>query len=161
MPADIDTLAARLQRLEDIEEIRGVFLRYAEVLDADDFAGYGDLFASDGVLSAQLGAAVGPDAIRELLQSKLGTDIAKARATSFHVISNPVIHVDGDTATARVLWSYLTQRAEDPHPILIQAGHYDDDLRRENGRWKIARHTITRDMGFSPIEAATRAAAAS
>ena len=75
------------------------------------------------------------------------------------MISNPVIEVDGDRATARVLWSYLTQRAEDPHPILIQAGHYSDDLRRENGRWKIARHAITRDMGFSPIEAAAAAAA--
>jgi 3-phenylpropionate/cinnamic acid dioxygenase small subunit len=159
VPADIETLAARLQRLEDIEEIRALFLRYADCLDANDFAGYANLFASDGELLAQLGAAVGPAAIEALLEERLGTDIAKARAVSFHVISNPVIEVDGDRATARVLWSYLTQRAEDPHPILIQAGHYTDDLRRENGRWKIARHAITRDMGFSPIEAATAAAA--
>jgi 3-phenylpropionate/cinnamic acid dioxygenase small subunit len=159
VPADIETLAARLGRLEDIEEIRALFLRYADCLDANDFAGYAGLFASDGELLAQLGAAVGPAAIQALLEERLGTAIAKARAVSFHVISNPVIEVDGDRATARVLWSYLTQRAEDPHPILIQAGHYTDDLRRENGRWKIARHAITRDMGFSPIEAATAAAA--
>ena len=30
MSADIEALAARLQRLEDIEEIRALFLRYAD-----------------------------------------------------------------------------------------------------------------------------------
>jgi 3-phenylpropionate/cinnamic acid dioxygenase small subunit len=159
MDVDVTALAERLQRLEDLEEIRSLFLRYAEVLDADDFAGYAALFSEDGELIAQLGAAKGPQAIQELLESRLGTEAAKARSRSFHVIANPVIEVDGDEATARVLWSYLTQRAEDPHPVLIQAGHYDDTLRRENGRWKLVRHAISRDMGFSPIEAATAAAA--
>ena len=121
MADDIQALAARLRRLEDSEEIRALFLRYADCLDANDFAGYANLFASDGELLAQLGTAKGPAAIRALLEERLGTDIAKARAVSFHVISNPVIEVDGDRATARVLWSYLTQRAEacrilDPHP---------------------------------------------
>ena len=120
MAADIETLAARLQRLEDSEEIRALFLRYADCLDANDFAGYANLFASDGELLAQLGTAKGPAAIQALLEERLGTDIAKARAVSFHVISNPVIEVDGDRATARVLWSYLTAAGRgcpsDSHP---------------------------------------------
>ena len=59
MSPDIEKLAARLGRLEDIEEIRALFLRYADCLDANDFAGYANLFASDGELIAQLGTAKG------------------------------------------------------------------------------------------------------
>ena len=45
---DQASLAARLQRLEDIEEIRTVLLNYGRFLDARDFAAYSRLFAKDG-----------------------------------------------------------------------------------------------------------------
>ena len=57
------TDAERLQLLEDREEIRQIFSDYAKYLDSHDHAGYASLFASDGVMSAQLGEAVGPAAI--------------------------------------------------------------------------------------------------
>jgi 3-phenylpropionate/cinnamic acid dioxygenase small subunit len=141
---------ARLRRLEDLEEIRAVFTRYAKALDARDFAAYAGLFAESGVLEAPLGAATGPAAIQELLEERLAGSSAPRRV-AFHLIANPEIELDGDRATARVLWSYVTN-GEDGFPLIFQLGHYDDVLIREKGSWRIERHAITRDLGFSPLE---------
>ena len=45
---DTASLAARLQRLEDTEEIRTLLLDYGRLLDLRDLAGYSRLFAKDG-----------------------------------------------------------------------------------------------------------------
>lgn len=147
----------RLRRLEDLEEIRQLFVDYARCLDTADFAGYASLFAEGGVLDAPLGKATGPDAIRELLERRLGGPDAPRR-TAFHIVANPEIQLDGDRATVRVLWAYVTG-GEDGFPMIFQLGHYDDVLVRERGRWRIERHQITRDLGFSPLERAGRASA--
>jgi ketosteroid isomerase-like protein len=139
----------RLRRLEDLEEIRLLLATYSKHLDAGDFAGYAGLFAQDGELDTALGTASGPAAIQELLESRLSGEEARRR-TAYHVISNPIIEVDGDHATARALWTYVSQ-SDAGHPVIFQAGRYEDELVREGGRWKLKRHAITREMGFSPV----------
>ena len=47
-PAPDQALSARMQRLEDMEEIRTVLLNYGRYLDARDFGAYSRLFAKDG-----------------------------------------------------------------------------------------------------------------
>lgn len=145
-----DALDRRLRRLEDLEEIRLLLERYAAFLDAADFAGYASLFARDGELVAPLGGARGPAAIQELLERSIGPTLATKR-TAFHWLGGPAIAVDGDRATSRVLWAYLTHD-DAGAPTLLQSGHYDDELVREDGRWCFARRAITRDFGVSPLE---------
>lgn len=143
--------AERLQVLEDREEIRQIFVDYARYLDSGDHAGYASLFASDGVLSADLGDAVGPAAIEAVLDEHLGPEVRGHLPPSIHVMNNHQIDVDGDRATTVVIWFYLTTD-EDGCGTILQAGRYDDDLVRENGRWKIERHMISRVMGRSPMQ---------
>jgi ketosteroid isomerase-like protein len=140
----------RLRLLEDREEIRQIFVDYARYLDSGDHAGYASLFASDGVMAAQLGEAVGPAAIEAILDENLGPQMRGHLPTAIHVMANHDISVDGDTATATVVWYYLTTDP-DGCPTVLQSGRYHDDLVREDGRWKIKRHEITRAMGRSPI----------
>ena len=147
------TDAERLQLLEDREEIRQIFSDYAKYLDSHDHAGYASLFASDGVMSAQLGEAVGPAAIEKVLDENLGPQVRSHLPEAIHVMTNHQIHVDGDTATANVVWYYLTTDG-DGAPVVLQSGRYDDDLVREGGRWKLKRHTISRAMGRSPMDPA-------
>jgi ketosteroid isomerase-like protein len=47
-----------------------------------------------------------------------------------------VVHVNGDTATARSRYLFMT-RAEGDRPVAALAGRYVDELVRENGQWKI------------------------
>jgi uncharacterized protein (TIGR02246 family) len=140
----------RLRQLEDLEEIRLLFTRYAQYLDARDLTAYADLFARDGELEAPLGRATGPAAIRELLEERLSGSNAPTRV-AFHLVANPIIELDGERASAQVMWAYLTS-GEDGYPMILQAGHYDDVLTREDGRWKIQRHVISRELGFSPLQ---------
>jgi ketosteroid isomerase-like protein len=137
----------RLRRLEDREEIRALHVANADALDRRDFAAYASLFTDDGELAAQLGGATGRGAIQELLENSIG-DVE--RAAAFHLVANPEIEVDGDHATSRTLWAYLTHD-EDGRPLILQAGHYDDELVRDAGRWRFRRRRITRDFGHSPL----------
>ena len=65
-------------------------------------------------------------------------------------MNNHRIDIDGDTAKTEVIWFYLTVDP-DTVPTILQAGRYVDDLVRENGQWKIARHDISRIFGRSPM----------
>ena len=54
---------------------------------------------SDGVLLAQLGEAVGPAAIEEVLDESLGPHVRSDLPSAIHVMNNHRIDIDGDTAT--------------------------------------------------------------
>lgn len=134
----------------DQDAIRRIFVDYAGYLDAGDFAGYASLFAETGVLTAQLGEAVGPAEIERTLEEALGPYLRSNPPASIHVMNNHRIDVDGDTAATEVIWFYLTVD-DDSVPTILQAGRYEDELVREHGAWKIARHDITRIFGRSPM----------
>ncbi len=53
---------------------------------------------------------------------------------SFHLITNPIIEVHGDQATAISKWTFV--RIVDKKPVIAIAGRYDDELVRENGHWR-------------------------
>jgi ketosteroid isomerase-like protein len=134
----------------DHEAIRRIFVDYATYLDNGDFAGYASLFAEEGVLVAQLGSAVGPAEIEKILEESLGPYLRSKPPASIHVMNNHRIDVHGDTADAEVVWFYLTVDP-DTVPTILQAGRYVDQLVREHGQWKIARHEISRTFGRSPM----------
>lgn len=153
---DVKSSPLTLQELSDHEEIRRIFVEYARHLDAADHAGYASLFARDGVLVAQIGEAVGPAAIESALDAALSPEMRATFPSAVHVMNNQSIDVDGDTATTEVLWFYLTTD-DDGVPKVLQAGRYTDSLVREDGRWKLSRHDITRLMGRSPTAPAPEA----
>jgi ketosteroid isomerase-like protein len=145
------TDATRLQQLEDREAIRQIFVDYARYLDGGDNAGYASLFARTGIMRASLGDATGPAAIETLLGKYKALKTENAYPAAIHIMNNHDLKIDGDTATALVVWFYLTTDA-DGAPIVLQAGRYTDDLVREDGKWKIQRHDISRIMGRGPMD---------
>lgn len=136
-------LAARLQRLEDIEEIRTLLLDYGRFLDSRDLAAYARLFARDGEWVGGFGSARGPAAIQAFMEKNLGT--GPNRGNTYHILSNFVIDVKGDTATAWSRWTFVTP-GTDGRPVISQAGRYDDALVREDGRWKFKRRVASNDI---------------
>ncbi len=133
MADDVDSLLSRLRRLEDLEEIRQLFVDYGRHLDAGDVEAYADLFADDGeVLLGPIGRATGRAAIVELMT----TVKARAQAPSFHLVTNPVVRLDGDRATGEVLWTVIKPNASGKLEVAM-FGRHVDELVRERGRWKI------------------------
>jgi uncharacterized protein (TIGR02246 family) len=135
-------LESRLRQLEDKEEITRLLLDYGRHLDSRDFAAYGRLFTKDGEWVGGFGTATGgPSGIQAFMEKAMGT--APNRANNYHLLSNFVITVTGDTATAWSRWAFVV-----PGPAgatIAQAGRYDDTLVRENGRWRIKRRVASND----------------
>ena len=136
------SLAARVQHLEDVEEIRTVLLDYGRLLDARDFPGYSRLFAKDGEWVGGFGTVQGPPAIQAFMEKNI---TGPNSANTFHILSNFEIEVHGDTATAWSRWTFVTL-GPDKKPSIAQAGRYDDRLVREGGRWKFKRRVASNDI---------------
>jgi hypothetical protein len=148
--ADDRSLAARLQRFEDLEEIRTLLLDYGRFLDARDFGAYSRLFASNGAWVGGFGSVQGPANIQAFMEKNLGT--GPNRANNYHLLSNFAIDVQGDKATAWSRWAFVVP-GPDNKPTIAQAGHYDDTLVRENGRWKFQRRVAGNDI---PVPSAVK-----
>jgi len=141
---DERSLAARVQRIEDIQEIERLLLNYGRHLDARDFKAYSLLFAKDGVWSGGMGTVQGPAAIEAFMEKAIPGPNA---AHNYHVLSNFVIDVKGDTATASA-WSRWQFMVPGPNntAVAAQSGRYDDTLVREDGRWKFKRRVASNDI---------------
>ncbi|MGA3293114.1 MAG: nuclear transport factor 2 family protein [Candidatus Acidiferrales bacterium] len=137
--------AARIQRLEDIEEIRVLLTNYGRLLDAHDLAGYSHLFAEDGEWVGGFGSATGPAAIQALMVKNLGASPSGKPGSTYHLLTNFIIDVHGDTGTAWSRWSFVVTGA-DNRPTILYGGHYDDTLVRENGHWKFKRRVAVNDI---------------
>jgi hypothetical protein len=148
--SDDGAVLARLQRLEDLEAIGRLFLDYRRHLDARDMRAYSQLFCEDGEWSGRTGSAVGPAQIQEMLEANLSPNPPAPDATSWHIVSNPTIDLDGDRATAQVTWT-LIRRGEGDVPTVALLGHYDDVLARENGRWLFKRRQAHLDIPHHPV----------
>jgi uncharacterized protein (TIGR02246 family) len=141
------SLDARLQRLEDKDEIHDLLVEYGRLLDDGDWVGYSQLFARQGTWTGSFGTATGPAEILAMLRKSLGAapphDPNQVR--SFHLMTNCVIRVDGDRATATSRWTNFA-RTDDNKLTPRLAGHYVDVLVREDGKWKFLTRQAPRDI---------------
>jgi uncharacterized protein (TIGR02246 family) len=142
--AQTDTsLAVKVQLMTDKEEIRSVLVNYGRTLDAHDFAAYAHLFAKEGEWIGGFGSVKGPAAIEAFMIKNIGNP-GKPNGT-YHVLTNFIIDVDGDSAVAWSRWAYVVPGA-DKKPSIAQGGHYEDKLTRENGQWKFLRREAFTDI---------------
>ena len=147
------SLEARIQRLEDTQEIRDLLTNYGRLLDAHDLAGYSQLFAKNGEWVGGFGSAKGPAAIQALMEKNLGATAKGIPGSTYHLLTNFMIKVNGDRATAWSRWSFTVTGAN-RNPSILYGGHYDDTLVREDGHWKFLRRVAVNDIPHSdPTEA--------
>jgi hypothetical protein len=143
-----NTLEARVRRLEDIEAIKALKHQYCLHCDNDyDPDGLAGLFTEDGVWDGGLfGLAESRDGIREFF-----TETSKVVKFAIHHVTNPLIEVDGDTATGHwYLWQPMVMR--DADQALWLAARYNETYRRgEDGAWRFERLTLGIRM-LSPYE---------
>jgi SnoaL-like protein len=144
------TIEARLRHLEDLEEIRSLLIAYGRTLDDRDLGAYSRLFAEEGEWHGGLGSAKSPTGIRDMLEKALGGVPSGEYKGAFHLMSNMVINIDGDTATAWSRWTWFVPDAGGA-PTAARAGHYDDSLIRESGHWRfLRRQAITQLRASTP-----------
>jgi uncharacterized protein (TIGR02246 family) len=148
MADETEFLAARLQRLEDIDAIRRLFQDYRRSLDGKDFRTYADLFASEGEFIAGPDGSIrakGREAIFALVDSMRGSLVTDQSGDDVHVAVNDRIDLDGDSATATSTWVYIVRGGGDI-PDVSKVGRYSDLLTREDGSWKFLRREAPCDI---------------
>ena len=173
--ASVD-MEQRLQKLEDraaIEQV--IFGEYPRALDGRDWKAYAATFAREGVLVQGTQETKGPAAIEEQF-SRPRTPRAPAASAapaagaapaaapreapiaSKHVISNfKIISLTSDRAETTAYWETVSTRSSGT--VIAGAGHYNDVLIKEDGKWKFLRREIVNpSRGAAP--AATPAASA-
>lgn len=130
-------LAQRVQALEDIESIRKLKALYCAACDDDhNPQKLGELFAQDATWEASsVGRADGREAIQTLLG---GIGTSGTIRNSAHNAINPVIEVDGDTATGhwRLIMLYTGIYPDGAIHFSRIIGWYKEAYARIDGRWQ-------------------------
>jgi hypothetical protein len=146
-----ESLATRVQRLEDHIAIERLLMEYGRMLDRRDFAAYSQLFAADGEWSGNTGTFKGPAEIKAAMEKAFPTPPGGTAAPStFHLMTNAIIDIQGDSATAVSKWTFV--RIVDGKPGIALAGRYDDTLIREQGHWKFLRRVAPAVTAPAPNE---------
>lgn len=126
------------------EQIRNLLGAYCEVMDAGDWEGLGALFA-DGGLTDGGGHEVarGQRAVAALYASMVVLHDGSPRTR--HLTTNPVITLDGDTATCRSSFAVLQQVGQGPL-VPVAAGRYRDCFVYVDGAWRFAERAFHLDQ---------------
>jgi len=136
------SLEERVRALEDERDIRDLLVRYAVCLDRRNLSGYARLFAEDGRWFGRMGDVHGRDAIEQMLLDSFGpTPAGFVNTSNFHLMTNFLIEVDGDTARADSRITYFV-RGENDRPVAMLAGRYEDAFVRRDGRWLFASRQV-------------------
>jgi hypothetical protein len=130
-------------------EIENLQARYLFAIDWQDADAYASTFTADGTIDWAGGVVKGRPAIRELIETlrermftgqEPGASGPPVRLR--HYISNLVLKVDGDKASARSYWFEIRNDGPERSIRIIGYGHYDDELHRVNGEWLFASRRI-------------------
>jgi hypothetical protein len=148
MPSQPERIAAQLQRIIDIEDIKMLKYRYIRLVDAHRFDEWGSsCFTEDCYLSTtELGTWIGRDDIVAAVRRGYGS------ARTIHQVHMPEITMTGpDTATG--IWSlsdFATWPAEGGPVIDWGRGHYEDSYVRTAQGWRIERTVLVRETLPAP-----------
>lgn len=125
------TLEERVQRLEDIEEIRRLKIRYAQLCDANyDPDGIAALFTEDAVFEGgALGDYKGREAIRQFMAG-----VSKQITFAVHFMIGHMIDIAPSGKEATGSWYLLDAVTVKGRADWI-AVTYDERYRKVDGRW--------------------------
>lgn len=141
---ELNQLIATVQRLADIEEIRGLRNRYHHFVNEGQFSRFEEIFDADAVM--HFDGRYSWRGIGEILEGLEG--LSKAIPFMKQFIHNHQVTVNGDTAEG---FAYLEAKyASDGQSVMV-AGRYDEKYIRTGLGWRIKETAI--ELFFSvPLE---------
>jgi len=124
-----------LEEISDRFEIQDLLVRYSHCIDTRDFAGLDQVFTPDAFIDyTALGGAKG--SLKET-QEFLGRSMKLFKSFQ-HMVSNMVVELAGDTATARTICHNPMVMDRDGKELVFICGlWYVDKLVRTPDGWRI------------------------
>ncbi len=137
--------------LADHIAIENLAARYVSHLGGQAPEAFGDFYTDDAVFDVNGAVYSGKKAIVDLysgMRNGRPADAAPdANGVSHMVLTNPVIEIKGDTATASFIWTGI-HSPKDPTevPTITEQGReYALYARQPDGRWLIKKRTVIAD----------------
>jgi 3-phenylpropionate/cinnamic acid dioxygenase small subunit len=124
------------------EAIAELIARYNYAIDHNDFQGWADCFALEGIFDGMIGryAAHG-----EL--DRFTADVKKLTTTTpnlRHYVTNIQTEVNGNEARSRC-FLMMTSTSKEGGTKVVIAGEYEDKLVKRNGRWLFTERKVHLD----------------
>jgi hypothetical protein len=147
MSHDLEKMSKNLQWLVDIEEIKQLKARYAAACDNEyEPNAIADLFTKDAIWDGgMMGYAKNQSGIRDFF-----ANASNLIGFAVHGLSNPLINIDGDTATGSwYLHQPMTMKGTDSAFWFI--AQYQDQYVRTSDGWKF-QHVKIIERAFTPYD---------
>ena len=143
-PVTMETLLDRIQ----IEDFLTRYYYDLAVGKAGELAEY---FTEDAVLDVDGVVAKGHKEIATLYQRPEGAEAPAAKAQYRRgnmLLTNPIINVEGNIATAHLIWTGVVNEGVGKPPSVYEQGREYTELRKVKGKWMITRRFISSDSGL-------------
>ena len=137
--------------LLDRINIQDFLTRYYYDLSVGKAHELAEYFTEDAVLDVDGVIAKGHKEIAKLYQRPEGAEAPAAKAQYRRgnmLLTNPIINIEGDVATAHLLWTGVMNEGPGKPPSLYEQGREYTELRKVKGKWLISRRFITEDSGL-------------
>ncbi len=138
----VTTVATLLDRVQ----IEDILVDYYGNLGAGH-RDFGSFYTEDGLLDVNGLEYRGKKAIDDLY-AKLEQPSLLPRGTFHMLMTNPAIRINGDTATADVVWTGIISDAVKAPPRFVEQGRERDEFVKLGGHWYIKHRVITTDSGL-------------
>jgi len=151
-----------LTRLHDRIAIEDLIVGYYEHLGSGSAEGVGDYYTRDAVFDVNGVVLNGPEAIAgiyggpdEEAGAESAAEPAESGGVSHMLLGNPVIDIQGDTATAKFIWTQISNPDIKGPPVFIEQGREYDLLVKRDGKWLIQKRAVIADSGMPDMFDAT------
>ena len=145
-PALAEYPATTLTTLLDRAQIEDLLVDYYGQLGGGH-SDFGSYYVADGSLDVNGLVAQGQKPIEDLYK-KIAEGSPHLRGTFHMLLTNPKIVVNGDSATADVVWTGVVSETVTAAPRFVEQGREHDELVKRAGRWYFKHRVITSDGGL-------------
>lgn len=149
-----DGMSAEMQTLADRIAIEDMIVGYYALLGSGETSDVGDYYTEDATFDVNGIILTGHDEIESIYDN---SDAEEGEQTTpeaddgetFHMLlSNPVINVTGDTATASFVWTGVMNTDIKSPPSFAEQGREYDMLTKVGGHWLITKRVVIADSGL-------------
>jgi SnoaL-like protein len=152
MPMADPALAQRklvtMETLLDRIQIEDFLTGYYFDLSRGESHALSEYFTEDAVLDVDGTVATGHAEITKLYQPTEGAAPVDRAGRGHMLLNNPIIEVNGDKATAHLIWTGVMNERVGLAPSLYEQGREYTELVKIDGKWLISKRMISSDSGL-------------